>query len=130
MEKELFYLLLIIHQQLTYLGVIWRVVLNNPIHFRYIETSSGYICTQQDGFFGVTELEESLRSFGLLLFTLQDTKSKDLIMNWVCHFRKPHKSIHSYNNLRQLHALRLLRWTGRRHFLVIGLWRLGQDLTG
>ncbi|MEQ2198223.1 hypothetical protein XENOCAPTIV_009665 [Xenoophorus captivus] len=57
-------------QQLRDLGIIWRVVLDDPVHFRNVESSSRHVRAEQDAGVGVAELEECGGSFGLLLFAL------------------------------------------------------------
>lgn len=53
-----------------YLGVIWGVVLDDPVHLRDVEPSSCHVSTQQDAGVGVAELEEGGGTFGLLLLAL------------------------------------------------------------
>jgi hypothetical protein len=54
-----------------YLGVIWGVILDDPVHLRDVQTPGGHVCTQQDARVRVTKLEEGGGSLGLLLLTLE-----------------------------------------------------------
>lgn len=54
----------------VYLGVIWRVVLDDPVHLGNVQTSSCHVCAQQDARVCVAELEEGGGAFGLLLLAL------------------------------------------------------------
>jgi hypothetical protein len=56
---------------LSHLGIIWGVVLHNPVDLRNIETSGGHIGTQQDALALLAELEERLCPLGLLLLALE-----------------------------------------------------------
>lgn len=60
---------------LGYLGVIGRVVLNNPVHFRDVQPSGRHIGAQQYSRICVAELEERGCSLILLLLSL-DSKSR------------------------------------------------------
>ena len=50
--------------------VVRRVVLNNPVHARNIQSSCCDVCAEKDTRFGVAELEERVCSLLLLLFAL------------------------------------------------------------
>lgn len=54
----------------SYLWIIGRVVLYNPVDTRNIKTAGSHVCTQQDSLLRVAELEERLRSLCLLLLAL------------------------------------------------------------
>lgn len=54
------------------LGIVWRIVLYDPVHRRNIETTRGHIRAQENATLGVAELEERRSSFGLLLFSLKE----------------------------------------------------------
>lgn len=54
-----------------YLGVIWWIVLDDPVHLGDVQTSGSHVRAQQDARVGVTELEEGGGSLGLLLLTLR-----------------------------------------------------------
>lgn len=53
------------------LGIIRRVVLDDPVHLGNVEAARRHVGTQQDAGVGVTELEEGGGPFGLLLFALR-----------------------------------------------------------
>lgn len=55
---------------LSYLRVVWWVILDNPVHLRDIESSGSNISTEQDARVGITELEKCGGPLCLLLFTL------------------------------------------------------------
>jgi len=52
------------------LWIIWWIILDNPVNFWNIETTSGNIGAEQDCFLGIAEMEECLCSFILLLLAL------------------------------------------------------------
>jgi len=52
------------------LGVIWRIDLDDPVDRGDVQTSRRHVRTQQDGLFGVAELEKRLGTFCLLLLSL------------------------------------------------------------
>lgn len=65
-------------QELIDLGVIWRVVLHDPVHLGDVQPPSCHVCAQQDAGVSVAELEEGGGTFGLLLFALRnDTKQRN-----------------------------------------------------
>lgn len=53
-----------------YLGVVRRIVLDDPVHLWDVQPSGGHVSAQQDPRVGVAELEEGGGAFGLLLFAL------------------------------------------------------------
>ena len=53
-----------------YLRIIWRIVLDDPVYEGNIESSGGNVGAEQSPFSRVTKLEESLRSFALLLLAV------------------------------------------------------------
>lgn len=53
-----------------YLGVVRRIVLDDPVHLWDVQPSGGHVSAQQDPRIGVAELEECGGSFGLLLLAL------------------------------------------------------------
>mmetsp|Transcript_48830 Transcript_48830/g.104228 ORF Transcript_48830/g.104228 Transcript_48830/m.104228 type:complete len:208 (+) Transcript_48830:703-1326(+) len=53
------------------LRLVWRVILDDPINSRYVETTGRYIGREQDARRGGTELEESGRALVLLLVAMQ-----------------------------------------------------------
>lgn len=53
------------------LGVIWRVVLNDPVHFRDVQTSSSDIRAKQNSLLRLAELKERGSSLLLLQTTLE-----------------------------------------------------------
>ena len=57
------------------LGVIRRVVLNNPVHFRNVQPSSCHVCTQQDPRICIAELEERGRTLVLFLPSLESKQN-------------------------------------------------------
>lgn len=57
---------------LFYLGVIRRVKLNNPIHFRYIQAPRCYISAQQCSRTGIAKLKKCGGTFLLLLLSLEE----------------------------------------------------------
>lgn len=57
-----------------YLGVIWGVVLDDPVHLRNVKPSSCHVSTQQDAGVSVAELEEGGGTFGLLLLALRNRR--------------------------------------------------------
>ncbi len=60
--------------QIYYLGVIWRVVLDDPVHLGDVQPSCCNVSTQQDARVSVAELEEGGGAFGLLLLSLRSTR--------------------------------------------------------
>lgn len=50
--------------------IIWRIILNNPIHLRYIQATCSHICAEQDARLGIAELEECRGTFRLLLLAM------------------------------------------------------------
>lgn len=50
--------------------IVWRVVLDDIVDARDIESTSGDVCTQKDPRFSVDELEERVGPFLLFLFAL------------------------------------------------------------
>lgn len=57
--------------KLRYLGVIWGVILYDPVHLGDIQASGRHVCTQQDARVSVTELEEGGGTLRLLLLPLR-----------------------------------------------------------
>lgn len=51
--------------------VIWWVELDDPVYTGYIEATRSDVCTEEDACFCVTELEEGVCAFLLLLFALR-----------------------------------------------------------
>jgi hypothetical protein len=51
-------------------GVVRRVVLDNPVHFWYVQSPSGYVCTAEDAMLSLTKLKKCRSSFLLFLATL------------------------------------------------------------
>lgn len=68
-------------KQCRYLGVIWGVVLDDPVHLRDVQPSSRHVGTQQDARVSVAELEEGGGTFGLLLLSLRNTTEIIFIFN-------------------------------------------------
>ena len=58
------------HTMNVLLGIIWRIVLDDPVDQRNVETARRHIRAQQYAALGIGELEEGLRAFGLLLLAL------------------------------------------------------------
>ena len=46
------------HAVNVFLGVVWRVILYDPVHCRNIQPARCHVCTQQDALFGLAELQE------------------------------------------------------------------------
>ena len=55
-----------------YLGIIRRVKLDNPIHFRYIQTPRCHISTQHCSRTGIAKLKKGRCTFLLLLLSLEE----------------------------------------------------------
>lgn len=55
----------------TYFWIIWRVILDNPVNFRNIQSSGSDISAQQYSRFCITELEKCCSTFGLFLLALK-----------------------------------------------------------
>ena len=54
-----------------HLGVIWGVVLHDPVHLGNIQPPCCHISTQENATLSLTELQESRRALLLLLPTLK-----------------------------------------------------------
>lgn len=68
-----------------YLGVVWGVVLDDPVHLRDVQPSSCHVSTQQDPRVRVAELEEGGGAFGLLLLALRNRGRNSLYNSWLYH---------------------------------------------
>lgn len=66
-----------------YLGVIWGVILHDPVHLGDVQPSSCHISTQQDPRVSVTELEECGGTFGLLLLPLRHSRRRNTSNSWL-----------------------------------------------
>mmetsp|Transcript_13634 Transcript_13634/g.27921 ORF Transcript_13634/g.27921 Transcript_13634/m.27921 type:complete len:229 (+) Transcript_13634:2210-2896(+) len=55
----------------VFLGLIWRVILYNPVYFGYVEAPRGHISTYQHCAFSLAKLEESRSSLLLFLFAIK-----------------------------------------------------------
>ena len=56
----------------AYLGVIWGVVLDDPVHLWDVQAPGCHVSAQQDPRVGVAELEEGGGSLGLFLLALRE----------------------------------------------------------
>ena len=67
----------------TDLGVIRRVVLNDPINGRDVQTPGSYVRAQENPGLSVTKLEEGLGTLALLLLALvrKDKKMLERILS-------------------------------------------------
>ena len=60
------------------LWIIRRVILDNPIHLRNIQTSGSHICTQQHTTLSLTKLQECAGPLLLLLLTLGERGEREV----------------------------------------------------
>ena len=59
----------------SYLGIIWRVILNNPVDFRNIQPSGCHVCAQQYPSICIAKLEECGCTLILLLPSLESNQN-------------------------------------------------------
>lgn len=58
----------------VFLGVIWGVILYDPVHLGDVQASGRHVGTQQDARVSVTELKEGGGTLRLLLLPLRDKR--------------------------------------------------------
>ena len=52
------------------IGIIWRVVLHDPVDLREVKSTLGHICANQDAFLALGELEVGASPLLLLLLAM------------------------------------------------------------
>lgn len=62
--------------QTTHLWIIWRIILDNPVHLWDVQAPSCHVCTQQNPTVRIAELEKCLCSLRLFLLPLENYNSQ------------------------------------------------------